>query len=307
MIWGSKWETFPSPGLVYINIFGEQYREIPIQTKDNTKRFHSDLGHKLNNPFMDQMHLYDINILFLTIGHMGEMHDLRILVPGSRSCTRESWSHFPCSWWERTSPPVSPLSSHQRSCCSRAGPPRAPQRRPSTVALQPMSRWLLLQAGQYGPLRADGSALTCCCCRGRWRLFRGCPCPGRSWGSAEAVVSAVSVAREGAPSGHGAGRNSGSSACPGCAGCIRPRTHSTMRRCWKTTLLHLSWNGSWGCDFQCLLMFKACSLLVFYFDIGRFLKVCYCLAIREGKSKRRINPIDANKCLKPLSSKKWNR
>lgn len=116
-------------------------------------------------------------------------------------------------------------------------------------------------------------------------------------------MSAVSVAREGAPSGHGAGRNSGSSACPGCAGCIRPRTHSTMRRCWKTTLLHLSWNGSWGCDFQCLLMFKACSLLVFYFDIGRFLKVCYCLAIREGKSKRRINPIDANKCLKPLSSK----
>lgn len=176
--------------------------------------------------------------------HILKDPDLHALAPGSRSCTQASWSHFPCSWWGRTSPPVCPLSSHQKSCCSRAGPPTALQHQPSPPPVSPrpvlllvlaVARWLLPQVRQFGPLRAGGSALTCCCCRGRWRLFHGFPWFGRSSGSAEAAVSAAPVAREGAPSGHRAGRNSGSSACPGCAAsaCLRPQTHSTVQRCWK--------------------------------------------------------------------------
>lgn len=113
-------------------------------------------------------------------------------------------------------------------CCSLARRPSALQHPPSMPPVSPQSvaPWPLLQVRQSGPPRAAGFALTCCCCRGRRRLCHGFPWFVRSWGSAGAAGAAVPGARAAAPSGHRAGRSSGSSAYPGCAASSCVRTNS---------------------------------------------------------------------------------
>lgn len=127
------------------------------------------------------------------------------------------------------------------------------------------------------------------------------------------------MAREGAPSGHRAGRSSGSSACPGRAAshCLRPQTQSQQRpegsahdSRGRVRLRHQHLLDGESLDGEgetaSVGGFKQPFLLLFFFfpiQISVYSeRKSFIVFPRQRRPKRRINPIDANKCLKPLSS-----